>query len=185
MNIEKFPILQVSLKWGGILALGMILHIAINYVIGYESFNGVVVWVTEILKWSLAIFCLVKANIEYRNIHLQGYLKYSQAFASGLIVNIISNTSLAFFNYLFYEFFDKDFFKKSIIMEIDKINKNTLMPSEHKDSAILLAYEQTPLSKAIQEWWSSILILAFFMVFIAIFTKKKNSSFSETFKDVE
>ncbi len=185
MNLEKYPILHVSLKWGGILALGMILLTLINYVIGYENLNGAAMWITQLAWWGFIIFCLVKTNIEYKNVHLDGYLKYGQAYSSGLLVNVFSNTSFALFYYVFYEFIDKETFEKSLIKGIEQIENNAQIPAEMKEEIIMGIIEQTPQSSAFQYLWSSILILAFFMVFIAIFTKKKNTSFQATFKDVE
>ncbi|MDD4576388.1 MAG: DUF4199 domain-containing protein [Bacteroidales bacterium] len=185
MKLEKYPWLQIGVKWGGILALGVILLTLINYVIGYDNLNGAVMWMTQIAWWGFVVFCLVKSNLEYRNQYLDGQLKYGQAFSVGLIVNILSNTLFSVFYYLFYEFVDKETFEKSILKGIEMIENNAQIPDEMKEEMVLNLIGKTSLSSAIEYWWSSILIFAFFMVFIAIFTKKKNNSFQETFKDVE
>lgn len=185
MKLEKYPIIPLGLKWGGILALGMILLTLINYVIGYDSLNGAVLWITQIAWWGFVVFCLVKSNLEYRNKYLDGQLKYGQAFSIGLIVNILSNTVFSVFYYLFYQFVDTETFEKSLIKGIEIIENNAQIPAEMKEEMVMGVIGKTPFSSAIEYWWSSILILAFFMVFIAIFTKKKNNSFQATFKDVE
>lgn len=185
MKLEKYPIIPLGLKWGGILALGMILLTLINYVIGYDSLNGAVLWITQIAWWGFVVFCLVKSNLEYRNKYLDGQLKYGQAYSIGLIVNILSNTVFSVFYYLFYQYVDTETFEKSLLKEIEKMENNPKIPDEIKEDIVSSLIGKTPLSSAIEYWWKYILIFAHFMVFIAIFTKKKNNSFQATFKDVE
>lgn len=185
MKLEKYPWLQIGVKWGGILALGVILLTLINYIIGYDNLIGAVSVISQIAWWGFIVFCLVKSNLEYKNLYLEGQLKYGQAYSIGLIVNILSNTVFSVFYYLFYQYVDTETFEKSLLKEIEKMENNPKIPDEIKEDIVSSLIGKTPLSSAIEYWWKSILIFAFFMVFIAIFTKKKNNSFQETFKDVE
>lgn len=185
MKFEKYPLILLGVKWGGVLASGMILLTLINYIIGYDNLSGAVMWITQTAWWGFIGFCLVKSNLEYRNQYLEGQLKYGQAYSIGLIVNVLSNSVFSVFYYLFYQYVDTETFEKSLLKGIEIIKNNDKIPAEMKEEMVMGVIGKTPLSSAIEYWWSSILILSFFMVFIAIFTKKKNNSFQATFKDVE
>lgn len=75
---------------------------------------------------------------------------------------------------------------KAVIDEfaITEIDKNENIPAEMKENMIMNMVEQTPLSTSFQYLWSSNIINLILMLIIAAFTKKKNNTFDETFKDV-
>lgn len=180
----KSSLLNITFKWTGILAGCMILLTLINYIIGIDNLKGGLSIALQLLWWVIIIACLVLSGIEYRKKHLNGFMKYGQAFGLGILISLFSSFVFSLFYYIFYQFIDYDAFLKTIQYAIEEIDSNTNIPAEMKENMILKMLEQTPLLSAVQYLFTSNIITLIFMLIIAIFTKKKNSSFEETFKDV-
>ncbi len=180
----KSILLKVAIKWTWILSGGMIILTLINYVIGFENLKGGLSIITQLIWWVFLITCLAMSNSDYRKNHLNGYMKYGQAFGLGVLVGLFSSIVFSLFNYLFYQFIDFETFKKTVEFAITEIDKNENIPAEMKENMIMNMVEQTPLSTSFQYLWSSNIINLILMLIIAAFTKKKNNTFDETFKDV-
>ncbi len=180
----KSPLMQVAIKWTGILSGGMILLTLLNYVIGFDNLKGGISGLTQLIWWAFVIATLAMSNNDYRKNHLNGFMKYGQALGLGLLVGFFSSVVFSLFYYLFYQFIDFETFKKTMEFAISEIDKNENIPAEMKEGLIIKMIEQTPLATSIQYLWSSNLINLILMLIIAAFTKKKNNTFDETFKDV-
>lgn len=180
----KSPLLNIAYKWAGILASCLILLNLINYILGIDNLKGGLSIALQLFWWIIIIVCLVFSGIEYRKKHLNGFMKYGQAFGLGILISLFSSIVFSLFNYIFYQFIDHDAFLKTMQYAIEEIDKNANIPAEMKENMILRMLDQTPLLSSIQYLITSNIITLIFMLIIAIFTKKKNSSFEETFKDV-
>ena len=180
----KSSLMKVAIKWTGILSGGMIILTLINYVIGIENIKGGVSIITQLIWWAFLITALAMSNTDYRKNHLNGFMKYGQAFQMGVLVGLFSSVVFSLFYYLFYQFIDFDSFKETMDFATSQIVNNDNIPDEMKEEMIMKMADQTPLSTAIQYLWSSNIINIILMLIIAAFTKKKNNTFEETFKDV-
>lgn len=177
------PLLNVSLKWGGISAAISCLSIVATYSFGIPTSQTVNV-VLGVLSFVVSILLLVFSNLEYRNTYLGGYIGYWQCFQNSFLVFLISGLAVSLFFYILYGVVDLAAFNEMIEKQLSDLNSKP--DSSFKAQQIKTLIESTPLKQAFMQLIGSSVLGIILGLIVSAFTKKnKNNPFEGVIKDIE
>lgn len=177
-------LLEVSLKWGGILAGISAITFIGNYAFGI-GVNTTVTAIVGVISLIINIIILVIANKEYRNKYLGGYIKYGQCFLNSLLLMIFSSIIISFLTFLIYGIIDTESFTNIIDSQLIAISSNPDMPEQWKQSQIDSLTSMTPLKQSAYQLLGNTVWALILALIVSAFTRKKNNTFEGITKDIE
>lgn len=182
--MKNHNLLQVSLKWGGILAAVSLITLVGNYVFGLNT-NTVLAMIIGIITLIINIIILVLSNREYRNTYLGGYIKYSQCFANSFLLILFSAIIVSILTFLLYGVIDPESFTKMIDEQLLMITSNPDIPENWKQSQIDSLLSVTPLKQSAMQLVGNIIWGLILSLIVSAFTRKKNNTFEGAIKEIE
>ncbi len=177
-------LLQVSLKWGGILAGISAITFIGNYAFGAGA-NTTVAMIVGIISLIINVIILVMSNQEYRNKYLGGYIKYGQCFLNSLLLMMFSSIVISLLTFLVYGVIDTESFTNMIDSQLIAISSNTGMPEQFKQSQMDALISMTPLKQSAYQLLGNTIWGLVLALIVSAFTRKKNNTFEGITKDIE
>jgi glucan phosphoethanolaminetransferase (alkaline phosphatase superfamily) len=166
MDTRKF-----AMNYGGFLGLCLVAIALIMWSVGVDEKQSVI---PGLLTNGVTIAFIAYAILQYRNIHQDGFISYSQSLKLGTTVAFFSSVILAFYQFLYISYLNPE-----ALSEVMKITEQAMLEAnpEVSDEELDMALEMT--GKFMQPHWVMIMGMlgGTFMGFvyslvISIFVKK-------------
>jgi Protein of unknown function (DUF4199) len=168
---SDISIYKANLNSGLIMGLFTVIYTLIIYVIDFmfNPYQGYVFYIVQ----AVVLFIFIKS---YRENYKNGFLTYSQAFASGVVISLFTAIIYAIFIYILYAFIDTDLVNKQLAFVEETFVKAGL-PQAFIDSGLKMQKKfLQPAIYAPTKLFSSFLSGTILSLFVAIFIKKENNA---------
>jgi hypothetical protein len=182
METKPRSVFMNSISYGLMTGAASIGFAIIMYVADIEQQSPI-----AYLGFLILIGGMVYGTIQYKTKVGGGYMSYSQAFVSGLLIAIIASLVSAIYSYLFYSFFDPAAHAKIVETAMEKSQEKMAgkgMTDEQMESALNISRKfMSPAAMSFFTLFGGALAGAILSLLAAIFIKKVDTSFEGQFKE--
>jgi NADH:ubiquinone oxidoreductase subunit 6 (subunit J) len=167
-----------AMNFGAILGLSLCVVSAIFMSLGAEQTT-----VQQWIGYVLTIGIISWGTISFRNKYNDGFISYSKAFTSCLLITFFSSIILAFFMYLYLSFIDQTLIDQ-IIEKAEEEMLNKKLPDDQIDEAMKMTKMfATPTVMAFFTILINSFMGAIFGLITAAFLKRDNQNFNNFIKE--
>ena len=167
-----------AMNFGAILGLSLCVVSAIFMSLGTESSN-----IQQWIGYILTIGIISWGTISFRDKHNDGFISYSKAFTSCLLITFFSSIILAFFMYLYLTFIDQSLIDQ-ILQKAEEEMMNKKLPDDQIEEAMKMTRMfTTPILMAFFTILINSFMGAIFGLITAAFLKRDNPNFNNFIKE--
>jgi NADH:ubiquinone oxidoreductase subunit 6 (subunit J) len=167
-----------AMNFGAILGLSLCVVSAIFMSLGAETSN-----VQQWIGYILTIGVISWGTISFRDKYNDGFISYSKAFTSCLLITFFSSIILAFFMYLYLSFIDQSLIDQ-VLEKAEEDMLNRKMPDDQIEEAMKMT---RMLTTPILMGFFTIIVNSFmgaiFGLITAAFLKRDNPNFNNFIKE--
>ena len=167
-----------AMNFGAILGLSLCVVSAIFMSLGFETSN-----VQQWIGYVLTIGIISYGTISFRDKHNEGFITYTKAFTSCLLITFYSSIILAFFMYIYLSFIDQSLIDQILEKAEEEMMNKKLPDDQIEDAMKMTRMFTTPIVMAIFTIIINTFMGAIFGLITAAFLKRDNPNFNNFIKE--
>lgn len=167
-----------AMNFGAILGLSLCVVSAIFMSMGAQASN-----VQQWIGYVLTIGIISWGTISFRDKHNDGFISYSKAFTSCLLITFFSSIILAFFMYLYLTFIDQTLIDQILEKAEEEMMKKKMPDDQVEEAMKMTRMFTTPILMAFFTIIINSFMGAIFGLITAAFLKRDNPNFNNFIKE--
>lgn len=175
METSKTAFLNISLKYGLIVAGLLILLTVLVYVLGINMFSIAFSLIYFPLIIAIVAFFMVKGMNTYKRSLLGGQITYLQCFISGFVLALAALWISGIFGYILYGLIDTEYLPNQIEKFAEMLQGYGMSADKVEEQVLKVQEKMDPMKQMISSLYTSPIAAAIVSAIVSIFIKKNDN----------
>ena len=179
-NQERYPLLKPAMTYGLFIAAILILLELLIWILRVDKS-----FFTSLLGWAVTFSVLYISLISWRNKYMGGFVRYGQAFKTGILFMFFASIIVAFYTVIYLKWLDPGAIDQQIGMLEEQFYKQGYGETEMSTTMDLMIRMKSPGFQFFSGILGGTIAGVIWSLIAAIFVKKENDPFQDAMRGVE
>ncbi len=166
---NKPSLLTVTMGYGLIIALALIVYSLITYLLGVDKIPGI-----AYLSYIILLAGIILVQLNYRKKYLAGYMEYGKAFMVGMMTSLFLSIIVAIYTFVFFKYIDPGAMEESMALAEQKMIDRGMSDMEVEQGMAFAEKFQSVGMYVFFALFGNFIVGIIISLITSIFTKKEN-----------